>query len=417
MDRSLKIALLVDALEVGGVETFLFRLYAYLRDAGHLVTVVCCGRRGAWWEYAQSLGIRCVCLPSSASFSRFHHALSVGRYLAAEAYDCVLLNHSLYSQASLGMVPDRVVAIPIIHNDLSSVYAVACANSDAWNVAVGVAPKVAAAARALLPNKPILCIPHGVEVPSPAAYGGRAPLDGALRMLFVGRICHDHKGVFYLPEIVKRCRSAGVDATLTVIGEGVDLDVLRLQIQDTGVSDVVECYGQLQFDEIYRQMLQHHILLMPSHFEGFGLVLLESQACGCVPIASRLPGITDKAVDDGVTGVLVDVGDVDGFVEAVVRFYRNSSMWRAMSEQANVRIKSEASLGVMGAAYLDLIHRAVAGEYPLHHSRRSLPHVDMNLLGWRGRIPSTILAMKNRFRSWARRCLGDRSQRDMRRDV
>jgi len=43
--------------------------------------------------------------------------------------------------------------------------------------------------------------------------------------------------------------------------------------------------------------------------EGLGLVLLEVQANGCVPVATKLPGISDYAVEEGVTGLLTPEGD------------------------------------------------------------------------------------------------------------
>ena len=341
MNKTLNIALVVDAIERGGVETFLFRLQRYFQDAGHRVTIVCCARKGAWWDRAESLGIKCVCLPKKGISTCASHATKIGKYLASQSYDCILLNHSRYAQASLGLLPEHVIAIPIIHNDCDSVYATVCSNSEAWNVAIGVAPKVTQTAKRLLPGKPIETVLHGIQSPAIEAFSNRATLDGKIKMLFVGQISHNHKGVYYLPEIIRGCLELGINASLTIVGDGGDLDSLRDRILESRISDSVTIRGVLPPEQIYREMLNHHILLMPSHFEGFPLVALEAQACGCVPILSRLPGITDVTIEEGHSGMLVDVGDVDGFVTCIESLYKNPMLWHAMSENGHLRVKHE----------------------------------------------------------------------------
>lgn len=397
MNRKLNIAFVVDAIDRGGVETFLFRLYGYFIGAGHHVTIVACARRGEWWDTAKSQGIRCVCIPFSKSFNGVSHAGKVGKYLASQLYDCVLLNHSKYAQASLDMLPDNVIAIPVIHNDSKPIYDIACSNSNAWNVGVGVSKKVTDTAKRLLSNKPIQTILHGVQSPAGEEFNKRSMLNGKIQMLFVGRISHDQKGVLYLPDIVSRCRSLGMDVNLTIVGDGESLSSLRSRIQQAKISDSVIIKGFLPQDRVYQEMLKHHILLMPSHYEGFGLVALEAQACGCVPIASRLPGVTDEVIVDGRTGMLVDSGDVDAFVKCIDSLNRDPILWHTMSEKGHIRVEGEASTEVMGKAYLKIISDGLLGRYPLQKKRKQFPRIDKSLFTWRDYIPSDVLRAKS---SW-----------------
>lgn len=414
MNRTLNIALAVDEIGRGGVETFLFRLQRYFQDDGHHVTIVACARRGEWWDTAKSLDIRCVCLPLSKSFSSLSHARKVGKYLASQSYDCILLNHSKYAQASLAMLPEDVIAIPVIHNDCKSVYNTACSNSETWNVAIGVSQKVTDTANGLLPDKPIHTVLHGVQLPTVEALNKRAMLDREIKMLFVGQISRNHKGVFYLPEIVSGCRSIGIDASLTIVGDGGSLASLRNRIKKARISDNVVIMGALPQDRVYPEMLKHHILLMPSHYEGFGLVALEAQACGCVPIASRLPGITDQAIADGRTGMLVNIGDIDAFVTCIDKLYKDPLLWQAMSENGHSRVEREASIEVMGNAYLQIISEVLLGKFPLQIERKQSPQIDKSLFTWRDYVPNIALragrsllarvrwlrALRDRIRHW-----------------
>ena len=73
-----------------------------------------------------------------------------------------------------------------------------------------------------------------------------------------------------------------------------------------GLGHLVEMRGSQPIEAVYQAMQAHHVLLLPSIFEGFPLVIVEAQANGCVPVASHLAGITDMAIEDGVSGLLLD---------------------------------------------------------------------------------------------------------------
>jgi glycosyltransferase involved in cell wall biosynthesis len=394
----LKIAFAVDAIGCGGVETFLFRLHQFLNDAGHEITLVACARRGDWWDTAVSLGIECACLPLAESRNPIQHAKKVGAYIADRSFDCVLLNHSVFAQASLGMLPDHSVAAPVIHNDADHVYKLACSNPEAWNFGVAVSPKASQIARDLVPGKTMGTIPHGVPLPATDSLNCRERIGDQLKLLFVGRLSHWQKGIFYLPRILRDCLNRGINSSLTIVGEGYDAVSLRDEFVALGVSEAVSLNGAMSPETIYQEMLEHHILLMPSHFEGLGLVALEAQACGCVPIVSRLPGVTDVSVIDGHTGMLVDVGNVEGFVGGVEKLYRNPALWASMGKNGHDRVEREFSVDAMGAGYLQLINDAIDGKYPLRTPRSRLPKIDTSLFSRRDRIVSVRIGVSEGFR-------------------
>jgi glycosyltransferase involved in cell wall biosynthesis len=316
----------------------------------------------------------------------------VGTYFAKQAYDCVLLNNSRYAQASLGMLADGTIAIPVIHNNEDVVYRIAFANPKAWNAAVAVSPKTFQIASTRLPGKVVKTILHGVPSPTEEMFDNRDRLTTPVRLLFVGRIHHKHKGVLYLPEILRACLDHGIELRLTVIGEGHDMAKLRMKLKTAGVLDAVIFKGTIAPESIYGEMLKHHILLMPSHFEGFPIVPLEAQACGCVPIVSYLPSITDFTVINGTTGLLVDVGDIDGFARCVEKLVKDPMLWCSFSSSGHDRIKHEFSISGMGEAYMRVIRGAIDGRYPLRTPRSHIPRIDMSLFTWRDRVPAVAIS-------------------------
>lgn len=77
-----------------------------------------------------------------------------------------------------------------------------------------------------------------------------------------------------------------------------------------------------------------NVFALPSRREGLPVALLEAMACGLPAVASRLPGSTDRVVDDGRTGVLVPPGDVAAMAKALERVLREPSLATALGAAA-----------------------------------------------------------------------------------
>ena len=72
---------------------------------------------------------------------------------------------------------------------------------------------------------------------------------------------------------------------------------------------------------------------MPSQLESFGLAALEAMACKVPSIATRVGGVPEL-IDDGVTGLLFPVGDVDAMAAGALSLLNNPPRLHAMREAA-----------------------------------------------------------------------------------
>jgi glycosyltransferase involved in cell wall biosynthesis len=390
-------------MSLGGVDTFLFRLGRSLQDRGCHVEILTTEGDGPWFPLAQEKGLQARSITRSV-LGGWIQPLKIARELGRADYDIVFVNHAKYAQAALGMLPDRVAVVPIVHNDLDFVYRVAAVNANAWNVAVCVSPGVLRKFTTAVPGRPSVCITCGVEVPEGRLAARKE--DDKIRLVFIGRLEHAQKGVLMLPEIVRKCREQGANAELVVVGTGADEDRLRIGFRESGVEDSVTLLGGLRPEGIYNVLLESDILLMPSFFEGLGLVLLEAMACGCVPVASRLEGITDSVIDDGVDGCLPAVGDVDGFAHAITTLAVNTQRRRKMAAAARQKIAASFSVEIMGRAYWTLIRDLLAGRYPLARPRRTQwPDLPL-ILTWKDFLPTPCLSGLRSANKISRRLLG-----------
>ncbi len=390
-------------MHCGGLEALLLRLGSYLRQQGCYVEIITTLEPGEWFGRVTESGM----IASHVSgwngdgvLTSLQHSRRVRSKLAAGRYDVVFLNHSRHAQACIGGLPDDMVIVPILHNDYEEIYRVGCASPDAWNVTVSVSPKVAETARRWAPRRPVVLILSGVDRPDENLLAQRRSLDDPIRLIFVGRLDHAQKGVLWLPEILRGCLDRDLDTTLTIVGDGPDADRLQQSLAARGLDQRSRLLRGVPSAEVYRLLTQSHVLLMPSQFEGLPIALLESLACGCVPVVSRLPGITDAAVSHGETGLLVETGDVAGFADAVASLAASPERWARMSRACQERARESFSTEAMGSSYLRLIHDARAGHYPLPRSRRYQLPVDLSLFSWRDSVPRPLRRLARRCRSW-----------------
>jgi glycosyltransferase involved in cell wall biosynthesis len=103
-------------------------------------------------------------------------------------------------------------------------------------------------------------------------------------------------------------------ATLLVLGEGPDRGELESLASSLGVRDRLVLPGRVgNVAELYGRA---DLLVHPARWEGFGLAMLEAMLAARPVVAARA-GSAPELVEDGRTGVLVPVDDVDALVSAV----------------------------------------------------------------------------------------------------
>lgn len=393
----MKIALTAYALHIGGLETFIFSLARGLVLSGHEVHVVTTDAQGAWFEGMREAGAQPHFIDGAARRSRASHARAVGHYLADAGFDAVINNFSWFVQASLGMLPPETAAVSVIHNSAEEVVSLSCANIAACQAVVAPSPATAELARARVPHhEKVHLIRHGVAISS-----SPPPRQEALelRVVYCGRLEHRQKGVFLLPEIIRRVSDSGINIHLEVIGDGPDRDKLTGLFQEAGLSSCVEVHGVMNHDQSIERIRQADALILPSFFEGLPLVPLEAMANGSVPVVSLLPGITDFIVGDERSGFLVPPGNAAGFSEALVRLGKDPGLRRSMSVAAWARAQECFSEARMVSDYLALLEKLRSAP----PRRAGAGPLAPDMVHWKHWIPSPWLRQMDRFKLTYRR--------------
>jgi D-inositol-3-phosphate glycosyltransferase len=201
----------------------------------------------------------------------------------------------------------------------------------------------------------IQVIPPGVDVShfypiekdEAKEFIGVTPCDRML--LFVGRI-EPLKGMDVLIHAVVRMRESGQFSEypfcLAVIGgdphgdsgeasAALSEEMARLQgLRDQlGLEDFVIFLGKQSQDTLPYYYSAAEAVVVPSHYESFGMVALEAMACGTPVVASQVGGLA-FLIQDGLTGFHVPVGDPEALADRLMALLKNPALKARMGEQA-----------------------------------------------------------------------------------
>ena len=136
-------------------------------------------------------------------------------------------------------------------------------------------------------------------------------------IVFLGRL-RRYKGAQHAIRALPSILAAVPAARLTVVGDGPYRPELERLARDLGVSDRVVFTGAVRQAEKVAALNRAQVAVNPSPKEGWGLTVIEANACGVPVVASRSPGLVES-VRDGETGLLVPHGDAGALAAGVVR--------------------------------------------------------------------------------------------------
>src|SRR5512143_741882 len=147
------------------------------------------------------------------------------------------------------------------------------------------------------------CVDHDLYRPD-ASRRSASPLIG-----YVGRL-KKYKAVDHLLRAFAQLRRERPDLELVIVGEGDYRPALEALARSLGIGECVRFTGFVPAEEKVAWLQRVWFLANTSSKEGWGLTVIEANACGVPVVASDVPGLRD-AVRDRETGLLYGFGDID----------------------------------------------------------------------------------------------------------
>lgn len=365
---SLRIAGVDPERGFAGGESQVLGLTLALIRAGHSADLFC-DPAGKLWQRAQAAGVTCRPLRIRNSIDVLA-GLKLRGYLSRNHYDVVHFHtaraHALapFAQGRTGALvvtrrmdyaPNRMFAPWLYNRAVDGVAAISPAVADAL-VGSGVA------------KDRIEIIPSGVDCdrfrpPNAAerkqARGELGLASGDFAVGTVGML-EARKGQRYLIEagqFLREGEGSGIANPATanvrcfIAGAGTLADALAADIEARRLGDSVRLIGMI--DDSRTLLWALDLFAMPSLQEGLGVAALEAMACGVPVVASATGGLVD-AVEDGVTGIQVPVGDARALANAIARLSANPELRVAMGAAGRDRVIAKFAIEAMARGTLAL---------------------------------------------------------------
>lgn len=149
-------------------------------------------------------------------------------------------------------------------------------------------------------------------------------------LLWVGRMSFGQKRPDWMLKIWKMLEPLFPDWSLRFVGDGEYLPKLKKQSEEFGLRRVY--FEGFQNPRKYYQ--QASIFCMTSTYEGFGMVLVEASAFGCIPIAFNSFSTVHDIISNGENGCLVPAFDLGKYAETLAALMRDVTLRKRIASSA-----------------------------------------------------------------------------------
>lgn len=181
---------------------------------------------------------------------------------------------------------------------------------------------------------------------------------GSMRLLFVGRLAAI-KGLRVLLAAFTQARGTRPGLTLTLVGDGCDR--AHLEALAAPMGDAVTFLGYRSQAGVAEALSEADALVLPSFAEGLPVVLMEALAAARPVIATRVAGV-GELVEDGVSGLLVHAGDMDGLARAIGRLADDAALRARLGRAGRETVMAEFDVRLEAARIARLFAGDLTGD-------------------------------------------------------
>jgi glycosyltransferase involved in cell wall biosynthesis len=372
----IKVLQLLVTMPVGGAEIMVADIATGLEPGRFEVVTACLGETGPLGEELRRRGKRVVSLGLDLKRTSAFHLVRRVRELLKEIRPDILHTHlyhaNLYGRlAALGLGLPGVVAT--VHNIYSRVKWHRClANYLLARLADYVlvfSPQVREDVFRFdwVPPSRLRMLTPGVRLEEPNPEETREEIRSRLGIsgFCLGNVARleEQKGHEDLLAAVSKVRGEIPDLTVLLVGDGSRGARLRVLTQELGLGQVVRFLGvRRDVPEILRAL---DAFVMPSHWEGIPLTLLEAMGHG-LPVVSTRVGRAPEIILDGENGRLTPVADPEALARAILELYREPGKRRQWGEQARRTVQEKYTLKhfleQFAAIYQELYEKGVSSK-------------------------------------------------------
>jgi glycosyltransferase involved in cell wall biosynthesis len=364
MNGKIKLLIVTRLLDKGGMEEVILTYVKYLPKTTYDLVVACIVPGVAAYEIADVPGVRLVEYSAESLLGRLLRLWK----LAREFKPHIVHNHFCWYGLMVGLLVGarRVETIHNTYHWLSrrelTAYGLYTRLADRIIAVSEVVARFTSENIPFVRSKSITVIHNGVDANRFSNVERDSNLRASLGIKstdivlgFVGRL-EVQKGLEYLLAALEMLRPELPQVVCVIVGEGSQMQSLKERCLRSGLTNVV-------FTGFTRDTTPYYWLfdffVLPSLFEGMPMSLIEAMAASRPVIASRVGGVAE-AVEDGVSGLLVEPQNIGELVENIRYLATNPARREEIGRHAGRRVRQKFSAEAMVAKTQEL-YREVLG--------------------------------------------------------
>jgi glycosyltransferase involved in cell wall biosynthesis len=178
----------------------------------------------------------------------------------------------------------------------------------------------------------IFYAPYGVVIPESMQRSKTE--DNILRIAYTGRLDNFQKRINDIPEILLNLKKKGITFQCLIAGGGPAEKVFLEKIEEFGLSDSVNFFGSLPYNEVIQKVyLAADILLITSYWETGPIVAWEAMSYGLAIVTSQYIGAgLEGSLRDGTNCLLFPIGDTKKAAECIEALINHDLRSKIISE-------------------------------------------------------------------------------------
>lgn len=257
-------------------------------------------------------------------------------FLSDNNYDILIPMNSGITISVIPYLPKSLNIVNIVNSDTMRVYKAVTEHCNYISKIICISPKQINVLTVKENVKTKLqLIPHGVRKQN----GFAIKKNNLLKIGFLGRIHHEHKGVLLIPKILQDIPEPFI---LEIVGDGADTQALLTELEKYNIN--YNFFGFKKGMEKDGIISQWDIMLFPSYIEGFGLTLIEAMQYGAIPISNEIKGITDYIITDKIDGFIIPGNNIETFRMTTQFLLTHPTERSKMSEAAKKTVAGKYNL-------------------------------------------------------------------------
>jgi glycosyltransferase involved in cell wall biosynthesis len=174
---------------------------------------------------------------------------------------------------------------------------------------------------------------------------------GKFTFVFVGRLSWE-KNLGMLIRVFGRVSKHYPRTRLVLVGEGEERGKLEAVIKNLGLEGKVKLAGFQPREMVREYLWRSDVFVLPSKYEGWGLVAVEASAAG-LPVIMCDTGCAGEAIIDGENGLIVPVDDEERLEEKMIALINDKQLYAKLAEKGSKVVRRLLDPGRLRKAWIE----------------------------------------------------------------